>query len=245
YGLDVQIVSPPHSLLAAGMFAVAVGAMLLLLRFENEATSERQVFRSVLYAFSMGVLISMASVFTTEYSYPNKQHGSLFYEVSCATYPLYLTAAVRTSKLRWPAVTAASVYTALLLALVWILPLFPATPLLAPIYNRLDHMAAPPFPLLLIAPAFGIDLVVKGIGAGQSWWKDWVIVFLIAAVFLAILLPVQWFFSEFLISPAAENWFFAGGRFYPYFDQLGDWTREFWDVGSNPVSVKGLRIAFG
>src|SRR5687768_7802784 len=37
YGLDVEILSPPHSLLALGMYAVAVGAILLALSWQNRA----------------------------------------------------------------------------------------------------------------------------------------------------------------------------------------------------------------
>src|SRR4051812_45182916 len=35
YGLDVEILSPPHTLLALGMYAVAIGAMLLVLSWQN------------------------------------------------------------------------------------------------------------------------------------------------------------------------------------------------------------------
>src|SRR4051795_800309 len=37
YGLDVQILSPPHSLLALGMFAVNVGVLLLMLSLQNRS----------------------------------------------------------------------------------------------------------------------------------------------------------------------------------------------------------------
>ena len=45
------------------------------------------------------------------------------------------------------------VYTLIFCATVWLLPLFPAKPQVAPIYNPLDHLMPPPFPLLLIVPA--------------------------------------------------------------------------------------------
>ena len=39
YGLDVKIISPPHTLLMLGVFAVSVGTLILLLGAMNRATS--------------------------------------------------------------------------------------------------------------------------------------------------------------------------------------------------------------
>ena len=44
-------------------------------------------------------------------------------------------------------------------ALIWILPLFPAEPKLGPVLNPVTQFVPPNFPLLLIVPAFAIDLV--------------------------------------------------------------------------------------
>src|SRR4029450_1948762 len=87
YGLDVQILSPPHSLLAAGMFAVAVGVLLLMLSLQNRSAEEPKGER-FLFIFAAGVLLLMAAVFLTERSFPNLQHSSSFYRASCLTYPL-------------------------------------------------------------------------------------------------------------------------------------------------------------
>src|SRR5512142_1661546 len=40
YGLDVKIVSPPHTVLAIGIFSIVVGALLLTLAQQNRATAE-------------------------------------------------------------------------------------------------------------------------------------------------------------------------------------------------------------
>ena len=55
------------------------------------------------------------------------------------------------------------------------------------------------------------------------------------AVFLSLFLPVHWFFSAFLLSPEADNWFFVGTRFHPFFYPLGEWTREYWGTDNDPV----------
>src|SRR5262249_26252061 len=109
YGLDVQILSPPHCLLATGMFGVALGVLLLMLSLQNRALTEQRSLR-LPFIFTAGVMLVMAAVFLTEKSFPNAQHSATFYKVSCGTYPLYLLAVARASKLRWPATTMAAVY---------------------------------------------------------------------------------------------------------------------------------------
>ena len=120
--------------------------------------------------------------------------------------------------------------------MVWILPLFPAQPKLAPIFNPVTHMVPPPFPLLLIFPALAIDLVLRK--AGEAFgWRRVALALVIGAVFLGVFLVVQWYFAEFLLSPLAENWFFAGNRAWDYSSNLGDWTTRFWNV--NPADRNG------
>jgi hypothetical protein len=159
------------------------------------------------------------------------------------TYPFYLLVAAKTSKIRWPATAAAASYMLLVLALVWILPLFPAEPKLAPIYNRLDHMTPPPFPLLLVVPAFCIDLILRPLSAWRGRLGAWLQAVLLGSTFLAVFLPTQWLGAEFLISPAANNWFFAGNRFYGYFNQLGEWTTRFWDRETDPFTSGGVAMS--
>jgi hypothetical protein len=56
------------------------------------------------------------------------------------------------------ATKAALVFMLIVLGLAWILPLFPATPRLGPIYNPVTLMVPPAFPLLLVFPALAVDV---------------------------------------------------------------------------------------
>jgi len=134
YGVDVKILSPPHMVLAAG-----TGRWL--------------------FVFACGVLLTMAATVLIEGSFPNHQHTSYFYKVSCATYPIYLLGFARASGMRWSGTLIGLVYMGIVMALNWILPLFPAQPLLGPVYNKVDHMVPLPFPLLLVVPGFALDLL--------------------------------------------------------------------------------------
>jgi hypothetical protein len=143
-------------------------------------------------------------------------HGTLFYRVASMTFPLYLLATARGSSMRWPATTAALVYSAVRILMGWILPLWSAEPKLGPIWNAVDHMVAMPFPLLLVVPAFAIDLLMHRMGKESSGIRDWATAPLYGLAFLAALFVAQWSFAYFLMSPAARNWFFFVGRDLSY-----------------------------
>jgi hypothetical protein len=247
YGVDVKILSPPHAVLALGMWAVVLGALMLVLREQNLAPSDRPAPGQKLFLFASGLLVVMASVFLIEHSWPNQQRTSLFYQVSAATFPLYLVGMARASKARWGATWISLIYMGIVMALAWVLPLFPGQPRLGPIYNPITHFVPLPFPLLLVVPAFGIDLVRMWVGQGGGWKRDWLLVLFAGIAFLGLFLVTQWFFSAFLISHSAENWFFAADRHWGYREGPGDWHWKFWSETSParnpPLNVKGFLVA--
>ncbi|HEX3532174.1 MAG TPA: hypothetical protein VH988_34370 [Thermoanaerobaculia bacterium] len=244
YGLDVKIISPPHMVLAAGMIAIQIGAMLLVLARQNRAAEsagdvgERALGLAFLYA--AGVVLLMVATVLMEDSYPNDQHGAYFYKASCAVYPLLLAAVAWSSRRRWAATTTAFFYTVLNLVMVWVLPLFPAQPKLAPINNPLDHMASPLFPLLLIVPAVAIDRIVQATGRRARWW----LAPALAAAFLGLFLLVQWSFSQFQLSLAADNAFFASNRHWDYSRAAGDWMTQYWHIKREPMSLRAAGVAW-
>lgn len=235
YGLDVKIISPPHALLGLGMLGISFGALLLVLTRQNRL---RDGDGSGLFIYVGGIFIVLAAVFVMEYSFPNLQHAAIFYEVCAITFPFRLIALGRAARTSFPATRAAAVYLLIECLMIWILPLFPAQPKLAPIYNPVTHMVPPPFPLLLIVPAVGIDLALRWFGNATSW-KRALLAIAIGGIFLALFIPTQWFFAKFLISPDANNWFFAGDRTWGYGSRLGAWTTRFWriDPGDSDLSL--------
>ena len=248
YGVDVKILSPPHTILALGMWAVVLGALMLVLREQNLAPPGQPAPGRKLFLYASGLLVVMASVFLIEHSWPNQQRARTFYYMSAATFPAYLLGMPRASKTRWGATWIALIYMAIIAVMAWVLPLFPGQARLGPIYNPVNHFVPLPFPLLLVVPAFGIDLVRGWVGHGRGWLRDLLLVFLSATVFLGLFLATQWFFSAFLISPAAENWFFATKNHWGYQEHLGDWRFKFWsETNPNwnpPVTLKSLLIAW-
>jgi hypothetical protein len=237
YGLDVEIISPPHMVLATGMGAIQVGAMLMALAMQNRAESGAAARRlGILYSLSAGIMVTgLATVLMEHASFPNHMHGSAFYRVTALVLPAVLVGTARASRLRWPATTTAAIYTAIMLGMIWTLQLFPAQPLLAPIFNPVTRMVPPPFPLLLFVPAVAIDLLMRRI-RGHDWW----LAVATGGAFVIAMLAAHWFFADFLLSPAARNFIFAADQ-WDYNQRPGDWQYRYWnldrDVTGEPSSA--------
>jgi hypothetical protein len=98
YGLDVEILSPPHTVLAAGIIAIQMGAMLMVLSRQNNVGADSAVLK-LLLAYSGGVLIlMMATLATEEITFPNVQRSAQFYLVSAGIFPLFLVGISRSSR---------------------------------------------------------------------------------------------------------------------------------------------------
>ncbi len=239
YGLDVKIVSPPHMVLLWGMVAIQTGAMLIALAAQNRATDADARPYAMVYAISGGLLVTMAATAIMEYAAaPNAMHTAIFYKVTGAVFPVLLVAFGRAGRLRWPATTSAAIYMALILVMMWTLQLFPATHKLAPIYNPVTHMVPPFFPLLLVVPAFGIDLLMRRFGSRHDWFLS----VALGLTFVLTLLAVQWFFSEFLLSPAARNFVFASDQ-WEYTTRVGPWRYQYWRAEGPAAFATGVAFA--
>ena len=247
YGVDVKILSPPHTVLALGMWAIVLGALMLLLREQNLAPAGQPEPGRRLFIYASGLVVVMASVFLIEHSWPNQQRTALFYQMSATTLPVYLLGLGRASKFRWGATLIALVYMGIIAGMAWVLPLFPGQPRLGPIRNPVTHFVPLPFPLLLVVPALGIDLLRGWIGHGRGWQRDWLLVILAGCAFFGLFLLTQWFFSAFLISPSAQNWFFATDRHWGYREGAGEWHFQFWSDSrpewNPPLTTKGALLA--
>jgi hypothetical protein len=237
----VKIVSPPHTVLALGIFAIVVGALLLTLAQQNRATPEQRRRLPWVLAGTGGLFIMNFALFLTEYSERRMMHSAFFYQLAAAVFPFALAAMGRAIKLRWSATAAALVYTAIMLALMWIIQLFPATPRLGPIYQHVTHMIALSFPLLIIVPAVCFDLVMQRYGDRLATLPLAVV---LGVVFVAAFMAVQWPFATFLVyNPIAHGRLFNADNFVywmpPRYEAL---TRRFDPPapGSMPFPVQIL-----
>lgn len=245
YGLDVKIISPPHSLLALGFLAILAGALVFALA--EQAREETRELAQVdtsgvapwVVAYTSGLVLTMVSIFATEYTDRVLMHRALFYQVSALIFPFVLVAAARATRLRYPATATAIVYTVVRLAQLWILPLFDASPKLGPIRHAVDHMVPLDFPLLLIVPALVIDLVMRRTAARGAWLRA----FVLGVAFLAVFAAIQWPFADFMMTAASRNALFRSDNF-PYMMSSDSWQilGKFW-TESAAETIRGFGYA--
>ncbi|HEX6815117.1 MAG TPA: hypothetical protein VF102_05545 [Gemmatimonadaceae bacterium] len=240
YGLDVEILSPPHTVLALGIAAIQLGALLMTLSLQNRAAADAAQRYRLLYAVAAGVLFLNATIMTTEYHRRVLMHSPVFYEVACLVFPFYLVTLARGSRLRWPTTAVTAVYTVVMLAMVWILPLFPATPRLGPIYQDVTHMVPPDFPLLLLLPAVVLDLIFQ---RAPPTFRGWRLAAILGAAFLGVFFATQWSFGSFYNSPASENWVFASDNYYYALPKTAYAYRHLFPPVRAGALARGLAVA--
>ena len=212
YGLDVKILSPPHVVLAIGMFGVEIGTLVLTAAQMNRVSgaSRRRLRYLFLYVAAMIMVAAMALVM--EYTSRVFLHTAISYRVICMLAPIALSMASRATGMQWAATIVAGIYTAFLLGLLWILPLFPAQAKLGPVMHVVTQFVPNGFPLLLIVPGFVLDVVRPRLAR----WNNFRQAFVLGPLFLAVFIATEWPFATFLQSPAARNAVF-GGKYLDYF----------------------------
>src|SRR6202167_2613172 len=213
FGLDVQIVSPPHMVLGIGILGVGIGALLLLVSWMNRSAGDGHTRLRRLYLLMGGVILSLHWLLLSEYTGGSQMHGPAFYRALSLAVPIILIALSRASGYRWGATMVAAIYTAWVLGQLWLLPLFPATPKLGPVFTKITHMVPLEFPTLIIVPAIALDFLLNRYANKNKW----ALAVMLGTAYLAVLLLVHWPLGDFLISTAARNWVF-GQNYFPYME---------------------------
>jgi hypothetical protein len=244
FGLDVQILSPPHTVLLLGMITIQFGAMVSVMALQNLDLSISSYSKTSLawcFMLSSGLLLVMVFSISSEYLTRHSMHKILFYQVASGLFPLFLVAVSRASTSKWGATRMAIVYTILMALMVWILPLFPAEPKLGPVFNHITHYQSFHFPLLLLFPAIAIDWLNQRLKDQQPLVKA----LALGISFTLILLAVQWPFGDFLITASARNWFFGTTSWYFGSDPNYEFRYAFapYNISSGTALITGIGSA--
>jgi len=208
YGLDVKIISPPHTLLMLGIFGVEIGALLLILAQMNRgaragAAPPASLQWLMMYIFALMLVLTM--FFRMEYTWDVELHNAGAYISIALGVPLYFSAMWKASRHRWACTLICGFYMLAIIAFILILPLFPASPKLGPVYHPVTQFIPPKFPILLIVPAIALDLLWRRYGEGNKLLLSLVS----GPVFVLTLVAAQWPFADFLMSKASQNRFFG------------------------------------
>ena len=244
YGLDVKILSPPHTVLAMGLVAIELGALVQVLGAMNRAPAApgNRDRRLLEWMFLYGALMLFLSLQTIimEHSFRIFMHQPAFYRTTGLVTMLVLPGVALASGRRWASATVAAGYSLFIVALILILPLFPAEPKLGPVYQPVTHFIPPQFPQLYIFPALVLDWLLNRHRA-MNRWK---LAVLAGGAFLAVYLAVQWPFADFLQSPYARNWFF-GSHYLGYYVRPESFTARYLFVPTEAPAafLGGLAVA--
>ncbi|MGI4755343.1 MAG: hypothetical protein ACRYGF_00665 [Janthinobacterium lividum] len=214
YGLDVKIVSPPHTLLILGIRGVSLGVFFLILATMNRAAAEGARSFSTLQKLLLylgGLTVGGQMFFLQEYTWDIGLHRALAYIALAIAVPVVFAMISQASRFRWAATTVAAVYTLYLMAEILIFPLIGAEPKLGPVFNPVTHLIPAKFPVLIIVPALALDLLWQR----TKTWKFWQVALVSGLVFTAVLFAVEWPFAKFLLSKASENRIF-GTMYFDY-----------------------------
>jgi hypothetical protein len=212
YGLDVKVLSPPHVVLFFGLLAIRIGTLLVILGQLHRARGRSKAILNGLLFYTFMTILTISLGAVQQITIRTNMHSAQFYLVVSLAVPLWLATVSAVSSSRWACTTVAAIYTAYYVSFIWILPLFPAEPKLGPVYQEVTRLVPPDFPLLLVAPAFAIDLLRRKYTA----WPEWRHSLAAGCAFLAAFVAAQWPFAELLQSPAARNWIF-GAQHIPFF----------------------------
>ena len=249
YGLDVKIISPPHTLLILGIRCVSVGIMFLILAAMNRleavriasglTASDESNYKTLqlLFLYMSGLAVMGQMFFVQEKTWDVMLHSTGAYIAIAIVIPVAFATIWRASGMRWACTISAAIYTACIILEILILPLVPASPKLGPVFFPVTHLVPAKFPVLIIVPAIVLDLLWQRV----KNWKMWQIALVSGVVFVAILFIVEWPFASFLMSKASENRFF-GTMYFDYNSRPTglDRMRQFADVASGMQLFLGL-----
>jgi hypothetical protein len=245
YGLDVKIISPPHTLLILGIRAVGFGVMFLILATMNRAQGHAEATRAYktlqrLFLYLGGLMVTGQMFFLFEKTFDVLLHTTAAYISMVIALPVLFAMISRASGHRWSSTITAAIYTGYTILEILIFPLFPASPKLGPVFYQVTHLVPAKFPILIIMPALALDLIWQRTTA----WKPWKIAIVSGIAFMALLFAVEWPFANFLMSKASENRFF-GTIYFDYNSRPDgyDRLRRFFEPASGMVLVWALVAA--
>jgi hypothetical protein len=158
YGLDVRIISPPHMVLAAGFFGIEFGTVMLMLAFMNRASAALRPALERLFLYVGGTVLCESLLIKLESISRSDQHNARFYIVVFIGTPAILCARHR---LR----TQMGEYDHHQSVFFW---RFSGRACASPTKLSPFSPIHTEFPLLLIVPAFVMDLIMQRTGRRRA-----------------------------------------------------------------------------
>jgi hypothetical protein len=251
YGLDVKIFSPPHTVLILGLMFVQLGSMKAVLSILNrkdyigsltEAENQKRIKR-LQWMFILAAGFWLTTLYTLMFEFLGRwnMHTGFFYQIGSSVILFPIVAASRASGMKWGATYITLVYMIFFWAVNATLRLFPAEPLLGPINNPITTYQTMGFPLILVVPAFFVDLV-----RDRFIYKNiFLLALLVGATYLISFFTFHYFWGHFIYESAySRNWFFGSDN-WSYSEDMnwdgryhfGRWSIHNWIDWIKPLSI--------
>ncbi|ANM29596.1 hypothetical protein ABI59_08405 [Acidobacteria bacterium Mor1] len=205
YGLDVSVFSPPHALLAWGITIFYFGQFMVVARYHNEQRELGTNRYRLPVLLIWGLFLAHLTIAVDPYYGPLAVRAKAFVISSATTFPFAMVLIQRYLRWRWAAAVSGALYVMLMLTLMQVFQLFPATPQFGPVYHEVEHFFPPLFPMLLFIPGLALawmataslkQRVRSSLRAGLAF----VITFNVA----------NWISSGIVVSPLGANRLLAG-----------------------------------
>ncbi|HEY0785289.1 MAG TPA: hypothetical protein VGD62_05410 [Acidobacteriaceae bacterium] len=241
YGLDVEVLSPPHILLFFGLAMIASGFLLVAAGAMNQAAGVGGAglgWVEGLFLYLGGLNLMMYMIIFEQRTEIWQLHNAGPYKTLAAFAPFVLAVLGSAARSGWGATAAVGVYSAIRIAAIQILPLFAATPKLGPVYTPVTHLIPAEFPILLVVPAMVLDLWWRHAGGMRLWLRG----VLSGLLFTAALVAAEWPFANFLVSKWAANRFF-GTLYVGYATHVADRAPHLAGSQSGWPLAHGLLVA--
>ena len=164
YGLDVKIISPPHTLLILGIRAVAIGVLFLILAAMNRISDQPEDASThrillILFMYLGGIMVHGQMFFLQEETWDVALHRAAAYVAMGIGVPILFGIFSRATRSRWACTITAGFYTVWGILEMLLFPLVPASPKLGPVFYQVTHLVPAKFPILIIVPALVLDLL--------------------------------------------------------------------------------------
>jgi hypothetical protein len=251
YGLDVKILSPPHTILLLGLLSVQMGAMVGVLAYLNKTDSDfdlsiiekytRRKRLQWMFLFTAAFFITSLFTFLSEELGRWAMHRPEFYQVSGAAFSFILIAAGRATGMKWGITYITIIFMIFDWAVNATIRFFPAEPLLGPIHNQITTYQTLGFPLLLVIPGLALDWMRFKFEAKNDWILS-IILGLTFIVTMFIHYPWGNFIHE---SPLSRNWFFGSHNWSFQNDSNFEFRFKYgpWNMKTPMEWFKGFVIA--
>ena len=207
YGLDVKIISPPHMLLALGITGINWGAVFLIVAEMNRSEGAKRSLLQYMLLAAGGFIVIQTMTLKLEWTSRVLLHSAISYVVIGTGLLLLVESIARASAYRWARTIITGTYTLFALLMMWILPLFPAQPKLGPVYQSITHMVPLPFPVLIVVPAFVLDLLWPMLQEPKEWTGlSRAVMGILAVVLAGPFILLNFLLDTLTARPKSESW---------------------------------------